>query len=111
MPVVGRAADMVARLAWQLSLAPDARAATLQGLAAAARIIRGNVGTEVITVDQGDWDMHVDLGSLNGGLMLNNAHDLGMAAQQPGAKRVEGAEPPALHRPADDVRGVGAQIE
>jgi uncharacterized protein (DUF1501 family) len=47
-----------------------------QALAAAARIIRGNVGTEVITVDQGDWDMHVDLGDLNGGQMLANAHDL-----------------------------------
>jgi len=45
-------------------------------LAAAARIIRGDVGTEVITVDQGDWDMHVDLGDLNNGLMLTNAHDL-----------------------------------
>jgi uncharacterized protein (DUF1501 family) len=45
-------------------------------LAAAARIIRGDVGTEVITVDQGDWDMHVDLGDLNNGQMLGNAHDL-----------------------------------
>ena len=35
-----------------------------KALAAAARIIRGNVGTEVITVDQGDWDMHVNLGNL-----------------------------------------------
>jgi uncharacterized protein (DUF1501 family) len=46
-------------------------------LAAAARIIRGNVGVEVITVDQGDWDMHVGLGDLNGGQMLGNAKDLG----------------------------------
>jgi uncharacterized protein (DUF1501 family) len=50
-----------------------------QGLAAAARIIRGNVGTEVITVDQGAWDMHVDLGDLNGGQMRSNAKDLGTA--------------------------------
>ncbi len=48
-----------------------------QALAAAARIIRGNVGTEVITVDQGDWDMHVGLGDLNGGQMRDNAGDLG----------------------------------
>ena len=48
-------------------------------LAAAARIIRGNVGTEVITVDQGDWDMHVDLGDLNGGQMRANAADLATA--------------------------------
>jgi uncharacterized protein (DUF1501 family) len=45
-------------------------------LAAAARIIRGNIGTEVITVDQGDWDMHVDLGTLDNGQMLTNAGDL-----------------------------------
>ena len=47
-----------------------------KALAAAARIIRGNVGTEVITVDQGDWDMHVDLGDLTNGRMLGNADDL-----------------------------------
>ncbi len=47
-----------------------------KGLAAAARIIRGNIGTEVITVDQGDWDMHVDLGTLGSGQMLTNAGDL-----------------------------------
>jgi uncharacterized protein (DUF1501 family) len=46
------------------------------GLAVAARIIKGDVGTEVITVDQGDWDMHVDLGNLGGGQMLGNARDL-----------------------------------
>ena len=45
----------------------------MQALASAARIIRGNVGTEVITVDQGDWDMHVDLGNLASGQMIGNA--------------------------------------
>ena len=48
-----------------------------QGLAAAARIIRGDIGTEVITVDQGAWDMHVNLGTLSSGEMLGNADDLG----------------------------------
>jgi uncharacterized protein (DUF1501 family) len=48
-------------------------------LSAAARIIRGNVGVEVLTVDQGDWDMHVDLGNLQGGQMIGNAHDLATA--------------------------------
>ena len=48
-------------------------------LAAAARIIKGDVGTEVITVDQGDWDMHVDLGNLDSGQMLGNAEDLATA--------------------------------
>jgi uncharacterized protein (DUF1501 family) len=42
----------------------------------AARIIRGNIGVEVITVDQGEWDMHVDLGTADRGLMIGNAHDL-----------------------------------
>jgi uncharacterized protein (DUF1501 family) len=50
-----------------------------KGLAEAARIIRGNVGVEVITVDQGEWDMHVNLGDLNGGEMLGNATNLGAA--------------------------------
>jgi uncharacterized protein (DUF1501 family) len=47
-----------------------------KALSVAARIIRGNLGVEVITVDQGDWDMHVNLGDLNGGEMLGNAHTL-----------------------------------
>ena len=45
-------------------------------LATAAQIIRGDVGVEVITVDQGDWDMHTDMGSADGGWMRNNAEDL-----------------------------------
>jgi uncharacterized protein (DUF1501 family) len=47
-----------------------------RSLATAARIIRGDVGVEVITVDQGDWDMHTDMGSADGGWMANNAKDL-----------------------------------
>jgi uncharacterized protein (DUF1501 family) len=45
-------------------------------LATAAQIIRGDVGVEVITVDQGDWDMHTDMGRVGGGWMRNNAEDL-----------------------------------
>jgi uncharacterized protein (DUF1501 family) len=48
-----------------------------QSLATAAQIIRGDVGVEVITVDQGDWDMHTDMGGASGGWMWNNAKDLG----------------------------------
>ena len=44
-----------------------------------ARIIRGNVGVGVITVDQGDWDMHADLGTLEWGGMRGNAGDLASA--------------------------------
>ena len=36
----------------------------------------GGVGTEVITVDQGDWDMHTDAGTLEWGDMVRNAADL-----------------------------------
>ena len=53
--------------------------ASARRCAAAARIIRGNVGTEVITVDQGDWDMHVNLGNLASGDMIGNAQALGTA--------------------------------
>jgi len=45
-------------------------------LATAAQIIRGDVGVEVITVDQGDWDMHTDMGGPDGGWMWNNAQEL-----------------------------------
>jgi uncharacterized protein (DUF1501 family) len=48
-------------------------------LAQAAQIIRGNIGVEVITVDQGAWDMHVNLGDLNGGEMVGNAANLAAA--------------------------------
>ena len=40
-----------------------------RSLSTAAQIIRGDVGVEVITVDQGDWDMHTDMGSADGGWM------------------------------------------
>lgn len=46
-----------------------------QALATAAQIVRGDVGVEVITVDQGDWDMHVGMGNADGGWMSNNARD------------------------------------
>jgi uncharacterized protein (DUF1501 family) len=41
-----------------------------------SRIVRSGVGAEVITVDQGDWDMHTDLGTLEWGEMRRNAGDL-----------------------------------
>lgn len=47
-----------------------------RALQMAARIIKGDVGVEVLTVDQGDWDMHTDLGTLSGGRMVDNAREL-----------------------------------
>ncbi len=48
-------------------------------LSEAARIIRGGVGVEVVTVDHGDWDHHADLGTLEWGSMQRNAAELGKA--------------------------------
>ena len=45
-------------------------------LAEAARIIRGDVGVEVVTVDHGDWDHHSDLGTVASGQMRRNTGDL-----------------------------------
>lgn len=47
-----------------------------QALSDVSRIVRAGVGAEVITVDQGDWDMHTDLGTLEWGEMKRNAGDL-----------------------------------
>lgn len=47
-----------------------------RAMAQVARVIRGNIGTRVITVDQGDWDMHVDLGNLEWGAMKRGAAEL-----------------------------------
>lgn len=47
-----------------------------------ARIIKGDVGAKIITVDQGDWDMHSDAGTLAWGGMKSNVAALasGIAA-------------------------------
>ncbi|WP_133176569.1 DUF1501 domain-containing protein [Nocardioides currus] len=45
-------------------------------LAHAARIVRGDLGVQVITVDQGDWDMHTGVGTLEWGRMKDNAGGL-----------------------------------
>jgi uncharacterized protein (DUF1501 family) len=44
-----------------------------------ARIVRGDVGVEVVTVDQGDWDHHTGLGTIANGRMKDNAADLAHA--------------------------------
>jgi uncharacterized protein (DUF1501 family) len=47
-----------------------------RALAEVARVVRGDVGVEVITVDQGDWDMHSDMGTVERGWLNDNVHDL-----------------------------------
>ncbi len=42
-------------------------------LSQVARVVRGDAGVEVVTVDQGDWDMHTDVGTLEWGRMRRNA--------------------------------------
>jgi uncharacterized protein (DUF1501 family) len=50
-----------------------------ESLASAARTIRGDVGAEVITIDTGSWDHHVDLGTLEWGQMQRMTKELAAA--------------------------------
>lgn len=50
-----------------------------KALATAARVVRGNVGVEVMTIDQGRWDMHSGLGTVEYGQMLENCVELSQA--------------------------------
>jgi len=50
-----------------------------RAMAEAARIVKGDVGVEVITIDQGDWDMHTGLGTIEWGGMKDNAGELATA--------------------------------
>jgi uncharacterized protein (DUF1501 family) len=48
-------------------------------LSSVARTLRAEVGVSAVTVDSGDWDMHVGLGAAGGGWMEGNARDLAAA--------------------------------
>ncbi len=50
-----------------------------EALRTAARVVQGDVGVEVITVDHGDWDMHTDLGTLEWGRMDRLTTELAQA--------------------------------
>lgn len=51
-----------------------------RAMQAAARIIKTNVGTDVIAVDHdGGWDMHTDLGTLEWGRMIDATQQLATA--------------------------------
>jgi uncharacterized protein (DUF1501 family) len=47
-----------------------------RALGEVARVIKGDVGVAVLTGDQGDWDMHTDIGTVEWGLLVRNAGDL-----------------------------------
>ncbi|WP_375429859.1 DUF1501 domain-containing protein [uncultured Friedmanniella sp.] len=44
-----------------------------------ARLVKGRVGLRAVTVDVGNWDMHVGLGSSDRGWMFNQLSELGAA--------------------------------
>ena len=46
-----------------------------KAMAVAARIVRGDAGVSVITIDQGAWDMHTGLGTLEYGAMIRNTEE------------------------------------
>ena len=50
-----------------------------KALSDSAQLIKANVGTRVITIDQGDWDMHSGLGPVDYGWMHDNLNNLGDA--------------------------------
>jgi uncharacterized protein (DUF1501 family) len=50
-----------------------------KALSNAAQLIKANVGTRVITIDEGNWDMHSGLGPVDYGWMHDNLTNLGDA--------------------------------
>lgn len=50
-----------------------------KAMAVAARVVRGDAGVAVLTVDHGKWDMHTGLGTLNNGQMVRNTDELAAA--------------------------------
>lgn len=83
---VRRAQECIDDMAPAVALA-RARSAPLNGatygssslgrvLADTARLIRADIGAQVVCIDQGNWDMHSGLGTLAWGSMLSNVSDL-----------------------------------
>ena len=69
----GAARDLPAQ---QPAAAPYPATELGRALSDVSRIVRAGVGADVITVDQGDWDMHTDAGTLEWGELKRNAGDL-----------------------------------
>jgi uncharacterized protein (DUF1501 family) len=46
-----------------------------RALAEVARVVKSDVGVAVLTVDQGDWDHHTGIGTIEWGNLVNNARD------------------------------------
>lgn len=50
-----------------------------QSLAEAARLIRADLGVQVVAVDYGNWDMHIGMGNLSVGAMHGQVDELARA--------------------------------
>lgn len=50
-----------------------------RSLGDAARLVRADIGAEVITVDAGAWDMHVGVGGVDAGLLTTAVEELALA--------------------------------
>jgi len=50
-----------------------------KSLGDAARLVRADIGAEVITVDAGAWDMHVGVGGVDAGLLTTAVEELALA--------------------------------
>jgi uncharacterized protein (DUF1501 family) len=48
-------------------------------LKSAAKLIRAKLGTDVIAIDAGNWDLHTNYGNLSGGTMQSNIDGLAQA--------------------------------
>ena len=55
------------------------RGALGDALRDAARLIKAGVGLRAVTIDSGNWDMHVNLGRSDGGWMYNQLTEVGKA--------------------------------
>ena len=52
-----------------------------KSLADAARLIRADIGAEVITIDAGAWDMHVNVGDVGGGQLKQAVGELALGVK------------------------------
>jgi uncharacterized protein (DUF1501 family) len=57
----------------------DTNSDVAMALKNSAQLIKANIGLRVLTIDLGDWDMHVNLGRVDNGWMYNKLTELGDA--------------------------------
>jgi uncharacterized protein (DUF1501 family) len=57
----------------------DTNSDVAMALKNSAQLIKANIGLRVLTIDLGDWDMHVNLGHVDNGWMFDKLTELGGA--------------------------------